>query len=137
MSQNENPQKGTDPLPPGAVLPAATCSASDIPEGQINLDDDSAKIIGFTSDRFDGYLWRSGAAIIISFIASRARGNFRALVERIVELGLRVDVPTPLGRMESIVVRNGYRHRIEEDPMMGPVEVWSWPNVPVSDGGGR
>jgi len=27
MDKNENPQKGSDPLPPCAVLPAATCSA--------------------------------------------------------------------------------------------------------------
>ncbi|MBK9496954.1 MAG: hypothetical protein IPO08_21085 [Xanthomonadales bacterium] len=27
MESSELPQKGSDPLPPGAVLPAATCSA--------------------------------------------------------------------------------------------------------------
>ncbi len=108
---------------------AAARSASDIPDGIINIDDESAKILGFTSDRFDGYLWRNGGTIIVSFIASHARGNFRALVNRIVELGLRVDVPTPLGRMQSIVRRNGYKHRIEDDPQVRPVEVWSWPNT--------
>lgn len=114
---------------PDRDVGSSDSSASDIPDGIINLDDESAKILGFTSDRFDGYLWRSGPAIIISFIASHARGNFRALVERIVELGLRVDVPTPLGRMQSILRRNGYKRRVEHDPQMGPVEVWSWPNT--------
>lgn len=99
--------------------------AVNIPDGIIELDSDAGKILGFTSDRFDGYLWRAGQSVSISFIQSYERGNFRALVARIHELGLRVDVPTPLGRMQSIVRRNNYSRRIVNDPALGAVEVWS------------
>jgi hypothetical protein len=95
-------------------------------DGIINLDTDRAKLLGFTSDKYDGYLWRQGDAIMVSFIVSWQRGNFRELVRRIHALGLTVKVPTPLGRMQEILLKNGYEHTTEpfdEEPGE-TVDVW-------------
>jgi hypothetical protein len=98
----------------------------DLLDGIINLDSERAKALGFTSDKYDGYLWKNGDSIMVSFIVSKQRGNFRALVRRIHALGLTVKVPTPLGRMQYIVAKNGYKHTIEycEEMDGEPVEVW-------------
>ena len=65
-------------------------------DGIVKLDDANAKRIGFTSDKYDGYLWKQSDAVVVSFIVSKQRGNFRELVRRIHALGLTVKVPTPL-----------------------------------------
>lgn len=95
-------------------------------DGKIELDTERARRLGFTKKKYDGYLWKTGNAIIISFIESKKRGNFRELVRRIHELGLTVKVPTPLGRMMEIVRKNGYEHTLEpfdKDPRE-TVDVW-------------
>ncbi len=94
-------------------------------DGLIKVDSEAGKEIGFLSSKFDGYLWKKDNAIIISLIFSKARGNFKALVENIRQAGYRVDVPTPMGRMYDILLKNGYVHRIEYDDIMGPVDIWS------------
>ena len=69
--------------------------------GMIALDSETGKELGFTSDRFKNgsYLWKDGNDIIISFIWSQAKGNFKALVDSIKQKRLTVVIPTPLGRM--------------------------------------
>jgi len=64
--------------------------------GIIHLDSERAKILGFTSDKYDGYLWKLDNAVMVSFIVSKQRGNFRELVRRIHALGLTVKVPAPI-----------------------------------------
>jgi hypothetical protein len=92
--------------------------------GIIELDSERGKELGFTSDRFGGYLWESDERITISFIISHARGNFRNLAETILALGKEVAVQTPMPRMAQIVRRAGYIHTVEDDPQMGAVDVW-------------
>jgi len=98
-------------------------------DGIINLDTERGRELGFTRDRYGGYLWKTGDSIIISFIESKQRGNFRELVRRIHEHGWTVKVPTPLSSMKEIVRKNGYQHTIvpfsDEDPI--PCEVWVLP----------
>jgi len=95
-------------------------------DGIIELDTERGNLLGFTSDRFDGYLWKSGDAVLVSFIVSKRRGNFRELVRRIHALGLTVKVPTPLGRMQEILLKNGYQHTQEPFDMEPGemVDVW-------------
>jgi hypothetical protein len=94
-------------------------------DGIIELDTERGKLLGFTSEKYDGYLWKIGDAIMVSFIVSRQRGNFRELVRRIHALGLAVKVPTPLGRMQEILIKNEYQHTVEYDAGMGGnVDVW-------------
>ena len=59
-------------------------------DGIINLDTERGRELGFTRDRYGGYLWKTGDSIIISFIESKQRGNFRELVRRIHEHGWTV-----------------------------------------------
>lgn len=82
--------------------------------------------LGFTEERFDGYLWRKPDAVFISFIESKQpnRGHFRRLCEAILAKNLAVKIPTPLGRMAIIVRKAGYRKTIKDNPDRDPVEVW-------------
>ena len=106
---------------------AVACSAW--LDGIVQLDDDNAKRIGFTSDKYDGYLWKLGDSVMVSLIVSKQRGNFRELVRRIHALGLTVKVPTPLGRMQEILLKNGYQHTVEMDENIGEsVDVWVLPS---------
>jgi hypothetical protein len=97
-----------------------------IDDGIIDLDTDRGKVFDFTSDKFElvSYLWRMDNSIVISFVASKKKGNFRGLVENILKQGLSVKVPTPLPDMKRIVIKCGYTRTFEDDPGMGPVEVW-------------
>ncbi len=93
-------------------------------DGMISFGSNEAELLGLTPDKFEGtWLWKDGNTIIISFIISRAKGNFKALVDRIRSLGFAVEIPTPLGRMQEIVSKNGYRHEVKNSEM-GPVDVW-------------
>ena len=95
-------------------------------EGIIEIDSDKAKKYGFTSDKFFGWLWAKNNSIIISFIESKypGKGNFRALVNNILNHNLSVEIPTPLGKMQKIVRENGFKQKFVQDPEMGMVEVW-------------
>ena len=100
-----------------------------VQNGIITLDSDVGKEIGFLSSKFDGYLWKKNNTIIISFIISKDRGNFRQLVKTLLDKGFKIEIPTPLGQMQDIVLRNGYIHRIVHDKLMGIVDVWSLRNA--------
>ena len=96
-----------------------------IQNGIITLDSNVGKEIGFLSSKFDGYLWKKNNTIIISFIISKDRGNFRQLVKTLLDKEFKIEIPTPLGRMQDIVLRNGYIYRTVHDKLMGIVDVWS------------
>lgn len=96
-------------------------------DGIVNLDTDFARLIGFTSDIFDGYLWRDGDRVVISFIASKqpGRGHFSALMKSIKDQGLRVAVPTPFPQMVKILTAKGFvPHDVYDEEMETVVEVW-------------
>ena len=95
-------------------------------DGIIELDSNRGATLGFTSDRFGSgsYLWKTGPWIVVSFIESLSKGNFRDLVNAIRSAGLGVKIPTPLFAMQRIVQKCGYRHTVEYDQELGPVDVW-------------
>jgi hypothetical protein len=96
-------------------------------EGIIEIDSERGRQLGFTSDRFShgSYLWDDGDRVMISaIVSSKARGNFKALVDAILAEGKAVAVPTPLRDMERIVRKNGYVHSIENADGE-PVDVWT------------
>jgi hypothetical protein len=70
---------------------------------------------GYTADLYDGYLWKMGNSICICFIISKFpnQGNFKKLVENILDQGFIVKITTPLGRMKDIVIKNGYKKTME------------------------
>lgn len=100
------------------------------PQGIIEIGSDLANELGFTADKFAGYLWLDGDRVYISFIVSlnQNMGNLSALFNRIEEMGYRVAVPTPLGKMELILRRKGFVRHYEPDEYMGEAsEVWEKP----------
>ena len=104
-----------------------------VPDGEIKLDSPFAKLIGFVSTDFGGYLWRTGNRIWISFIISKkqGKGNLSKLFSTIEEAGLQVAVPTPLGKMQSILEKKGFVATHEQsdcDPDTW-CEVWIRPIV--------
>lgn len=100
-----------------------------LPDGQITPDSPVGKALGFTSDKFEGWLWKTGDRVMISMIVSIQEGNghLRALFDGIESHGLKVAVPTPFARMKAICKLRGYKMHIERDPAMGPCEVWQRP----------
>ena len=96
-----------------------------IPDGIINIDTDSANVLGFTSKAFypHSYLWRLGNTIIISFIISMRKGEFRRLIERILELGFDFEIPTPSARMYEIGKKQGWIFCEKEDELFGVVKI--------------
>lgn len=99
-------------------------------DGVILPDSDIGRQLGFTSDLFDGYLWQVSNRIFILFIAScnPGKGNMSRLFDRIESQGFTVAVPIPLGRMATILTHKGFVPHIENDQMMGEVEVWQRAN---------
>ncbi len=96
-------------------------------DGIIDLDTPLAEELGFTSDKFDGYLWKKGNYIVISFIISlqERQGNLKKLFSKIMDKGYGIKVPTPFARMQKICMDNGFRRTEElfkEADCMG--EMW-------------
>lgn len=77
----------------------------------IDVDSEWGNKLGFTSDKFMGYLFHVGGYITISFIESKVpgQGNLSKLFDRIQELGLGIRVPTPFPLMEHIVKKKGFK----------------------------
>ena len=82
---------------------------TEIPEGKILLNTTTGKQLGFTSDLFsaDSYLWRVDKSIWVSLIFSKrpGEGNFKKLVNNILEVGFTVIVPTPSNQMRQLLER--------------------------------
>ena len=96
-------------------------------DGMIQLDSERGLPLRFTSDRYGSgsYLLKKDGTIIVSFIESLSRGNFRELAQAIIASGLRVEIPTPLGRMNDIVRKAGYTQTFTFCEEFGElVEVW-------------
>lgn len=94
-------------------------------DGIIELDSEFGEKIGFTSDKYGGYLWKNGNVIVISLTMSKKKGNFRELIELIKGYGYIIDIPNPLGYMQKIVRKHGYKKRVEYSAEMGRlVEIW-------------
>ncbi len=93
----------------------------------IDLDTPLANKLGFTSDKFGGYLWKSGKYIVISFIISlqEGQGNLSNLFKTIESKGFGIKVPTPFDRMKAIIIEKGFK-KTEEwfDEADCPVEMW-------------
>lgn len=88
-------------------------------------DSPTATQLGFTSDLFGGYLWVTDDAIFISAIFSLqpGKGHFRALLERLLETGKTIRVPTPSTRMRSILSSYGFTETTVYDEKFGTVEL--------------
>lgn len=98
-----------------------------IDEGMIAVDSDAGRELGFTSDRFDGWLWKHGGVVVVSFIVSKepGKGHFSQLLDAIWATGNKAQVPTPLGRMVAILQGKGFKAKTEWDEnYQDYVELW-------------
>ena len=79
-------------------------------EGIIKPGSRIGKSLGFTREKFDGWLWIMDNAIYLSMIFSLdpGKGNLSKLMNNILKEGFIVKVPTPLGRMLDIVQAKGF-----------------------------
>jgi len=98
-------------------------------DGPIELDSILGKQLGFTSDKFDGWLWKDGEYIIVSFIESlqQGQGNLSKLFDLINIKGYGIKVPTPFARMQLIITAKGFKKiKVPFHPpdIMEPCEVW-------------
>jgi len=97
-------------------------------EGIIELDSEFAIELGFTSDKFFGYLWRHPTEIYISHIESlqQGQGNLSKLFDAIWRRGYTIKVPTPFARMQAILEHKGFEQTWEEfEGLSGEAcEVW-------------
>ena len=97
----------------------------------IYLDDPFAKELGFTSDKFSGWLGKQDNYIYISFIESLqpGQGHLSELFENILKLGYGIKVPTPFAHMKAILKKKGFKQISEpfapEADIMDPCEVWT------------
>jgi hypothetical protein len=98
-----------------------------ISDGLIETGSEAADLLGFTADKFHGWLWKAGDAIYISLVVSLKPGqrHFSNLVDNILAQGYTVKVPNPLGKMRDILLRKGFSQSVESDDTTGGAyEVW-------------
>lgn len=98
-----------------------------IPEGIIDLGTEAAKELGFDEQLFEGYLWKTDNAIIISFIISKKprNGNLSRLFNNILNMRYSIKVPTPFKLMETILIKKGFTKTHERsDYFQEDVEIW-------------
>ena len=95
--------------------------------GMIRLNTPFARKIGFTSDKFLGYLWLDNDRIMISSIISlhENKGNLSRLFKSIWKMGFKVAVPTPSAKMRIILIIKGFERKDEWFEEAGAMcEVW-------------
>lgn len=92
--------------------------------GIVKINSDFAKKIDFTSKYFtnDSYLWLDDKTIYISLIMSKKpnKGYFSKLLNNIWKLGYKIKIPSPLGLMQFIVIKKGFKQSYENG-----CEIWS------------
>ena len=96
--------------------------------GIINLDSPRALKFGFTSDKFMGWLWKTGRYITISMIGSlkENQGNLSSLFDNILNKGYGIKVPTPFPKMQSIIEAKGFKQTYEYWKEVGEdIEIWT------------
>ena len=93
----------------------------------IALGSELANELGFTSEKFEGWLWKKDGAITISFIISKqpGEGHFSELLDTIWDRGLVAQVPTPLAQMLPILEAKGFEQKgVWSEAYQDVVEVW-------------
>lgn len=93
----------------------------------IEAGSEYANSLGFTSDKFEGYLWQKNETeIMLSLIMSLKphRGNFSHFVRGLIKRGFIVKVPTPFPQMKLILEYMGFKPTHEQSEHLGRVDVW-------------
>ena len=98
-----------------AQIHQETMQGDNMKDGIIELDTDRAKELGFTSDKYFGYLWKKGNYVIISTIGCNRQnsGYLRELFALIQKKGYGIKVPNPFPKMEEICKHYGFKKTSE------------------------
>ncbi len=95
--------------------------------GIIHLDTPRGLEFDFTSDKFMGWLWKTGKYITISMIGSlqESQGNLTNLFNKILDKGYGIKVPTPFPKMEQILIKKGFKQTYEYwKEVREDIEIW-------------
>jgi len=95
--------------------------------GIINLDTPRGLEFDFTSDKFMGWLWKTGEYITIGMIGSlnESQGNLSKLFNKILDKGYGIKVPSPFPKMEQILIKKGFKQTYEYWKEVGKnIEIW-------------
>jgi len=94
-------------------------------DGIINIDTEPARLLEFTSDKFNpaSYLWKTGDTIVISFIMAKIKGAFSQLIKNITAQGFYFEIPTPSSRMREIGEKQGWHYCQIEHEELGPIDI--------------
>jgi hypothetical protein len=94
-------------------------------DGPIMPDSPLGNLLGFTSDKFIGWLWKKDGIITISFIVSLnpGQGYFSVLLNGISKHGYKITVPTPSNTMRIILEKKGFKSKFIKDDEMGIIEI--------------
>jgi len=105
--------------------------------GLIVPDSPEAVELGFSSVKFCGDLRLVNGTIYMWRILSKepGKGRLSGLIQRMLDCGYTVKIPTPIGRMAEIVRRKGFTRTVEYDPELEPYEVWVKEPLPVFTNG--
>ena len=95
-------------------------------DGVINIDTEPARLLEFTSDKFNpaSYLWKTGdTTIVISFIMAKTKGAFCQLIKNIIAEGFYFEIPTPSSRMREIGEKQSWHYCQREHEELGPIDI--------------
>lgn len=88
--------------------------------------DEPAISLRWTSARFEGWMFRHGMEVYISYVESKnpGQGDFRTFVDGLLADGYTVKVPCPLFSMTDILHHLGFARTIERTHYGEACEVW-------------
>lgn len=92
----------------------------------IRPDGRHADLFGFTSDKFDGWMWREGGVIVLTLVISKSstKDALKDLVNRILEEGFTIKIRAPLAPMRKFAEKNGFIPSIEWGASDRRIDVW-------------
>ncbi len=81
------------------------------PEGCCPAGSERAQALGFTTERFQGYIWLSGSTCWLSLVVSLqpGQGHLSELIRGLLERGYEVRVPNPTEDMVARLIRMDFR----------------------------
>ena len=96
------------------------------PSYVVEPDDPFALEVGFTSDRFSGYISKVDNTVYISAIMSLqpGNGNFSKLIHTLLSKGYTVKIPNPFPNMQAIAAHLEFEQSYEYGEPFGMCEVW-------------
>lgn len=88
-------------------------------DGAFDGENHLGQLLGFTDDKFNGYLYKKGNEIWLSAVMSldEGKGNFSTLLNNIEKNGFEIVVPLPLKKMQEIIKRKGFEPEDENEPL--------------------